>query len=98
MPRRKSKQQNMNKRKQSKKQSRKTGKKKVVNEKNKMNNNGKVMTVTCLRCKVQVKLNEYTKKKTKNGAILIQGICPKGCLTKDNKPVKVAGFAKSSDV
>ena len=43
--------------------------------KNKMNNNGKVMTVTCLRCKVQVKLNEY-KKKTKNGAILIQGICP----------------------
>ena len=52
------------------------------------------MTVTCLKCKEKIDLVDYTTKKTKNGAILVQGVCPKGCVTKENKPMKVAGFAK----
>lgn len=53
--------------------------------------NNKVMTVTCLKCKKKVGLSDYTSK---HEALLIKGICPKGCVTKENNPMRVAGFAK----
>lgn len=82
-----------NKSKKGKKAKRQSIKKKVKDTKMKSSNN-KVMTVTCLKCRKKVDLSDYTTQKTKNGAILIQGLCPKGCVTKENKPMKVSGFAK----
>ena len=90
----KSNKQKSNKQKSNKKKSNKQKSNKQKMSDNKNMGNNKPVTVTCLKCKSKIQLTDYTSKKTKNGAMLVQGICNKGCMTNDNKPVKVAGFTK----
>tara|TARA_Y100000389_G_C17032781_1_gene304274 strand:+ start:197 stop:457 length:261 start_codon:yes stop_codon:yes gene_type:complete len=60
---------------------------------------GKVtVTLTCLKCKKKVEIIDFTKKPMKNGTMLVMGICPNGCKTKEGKPMKVSGFVSKKNL
>ena len=80
-------------RKSSKKASKKTS---IKNNKNKKEVGKVTVTLTCLKCKKKVEIRDFTKKPMKNGTMLVMGICPNGCKTKEGKPMKVSGFVSKN--
>jgi hypothetical protein len=82
-----------NKNKKTQKRS-KTMKKEKKGEK--IGDNKKVRQVYCLKCKCKVDVDDYIIKKTPKGVFQVQGICSNHA--NEEKPVRVFGFIKSSDV